>query len=150
MPASMRSLGRLMFCLSAVLIGARGWALRCKAHLQACQTAVAEATEKLQEAQTALQEVQASFQEDALALTPWMNALFATADLGLTTLAVGPGTWPSTPAASVFTAKDGAEATEGAEKMLAAFQKRFALERGPGKTNVRPRLRPSQAQSALL
>ena len=104
---------------------------------QACQTAVAEATEKLQEAQAALQEVQASFQEDPLALTPWMNALFATADLGLTTMAVGPGAWPATAAAAVFTARDGAEATEGTERMLAAFQKRYALERGPGNTNVR-------------
>jgi hypothetical protein len=99
--------------------------------MQAREAAVAEASEKLQEAQTAFAELQASFFDDPLALTPWMNTLFDTADMGLTTLVVGPGTWPASDAASLFSKKDGAEATEGTEKMLAVFRKRYVLERGP-------------------
>jgi hypothetical protein len=66
-----------------------------------------------------------------------MNALFDTADMGLTTLIVGPGMWPANNAATLFTKADGAEATEGTEKMLAAFRKRYALERGPDTLSVR-------------
>lgn len=105
--------------------------------LQAAQNAVDEVREQLSTAQTAFDELKASFAEDSTALTGWMNALFAIADMGITTFTVGSAGWPFCAAATAFSEKDGSEATEGIEKMLSVFQKRYARERGAGTTQVR-------------
>lgn len=104
--------------------------------LQAAQNAVDEVREQLTTAQATFDELRASFMEDATALTGWMNALFAIADMGITTFTVGGETWPLCAAATAFSEKDGSEATDGVEKMLSAFQKRYARERGAGTTQA--------------
>ena len=108
--------------------------------LQAAQTAADEVKGQLEEAQTAFTELKASFAEDPTSLTPWMNAMFATADLGVSTFAVGGATWPHSAASATFSRSDGAEAMEGVVKMLAAFRKRFLLERGAESMQVRYQL----------
>lgn len=104
--------------------------------LQACQTAYDDAKAQLDEAQTAFNELKATFAEDPTALTSWMNALFDIADAGVTTFTVGGPAWPYTAPEAANGRKDGGEAVEGVERMLAAFQKRYAAERGAGTTQV--------------
>ena len=109
----------------------------CMNVVQAAQAAFDEVKGQLDEAQAAFTELKASFADDPTALTAWMNALFATADMGLTSFTVGGPAWPYCAASSAFSAKDGSEATAGVERMLAAFRKRYALERGAGSTQAR-------------
>jgi hypothetical protein len=104
--------------------------------VQAAQAAVDEVKALLLEAQAAFTDLKASFAADPTALTVWMNALFATADMGVTTFSIGGPAWPHCAAAATFSAKDGSEATEGVERMLAAFRKRYELERGVGAMQV--------------
>lgn len=98
--------------------------------LQALQAKIEEANSALEEAQSALFDLKASFQDDPQALTPWMNTLFDTADLGVTTFSACGSFWPRADLTAVFSRSHGAEHTAGGEKVLAAFRKRFMLERG--------------------
>lgn len=58
-----------------------------------------------------------------------MNSLFSTLDLGVTTFAVAGSLLP-TDLKKAFSERHGVEVTEGIEKLLVAFKKRCALERG--------------------
>eukprot|EP00892_Ulva_mutabilis_P009012 jgi/Ulvmu1/6483/UM003_0114.1 len=97
---------------------------------EALQAKIDEATSALEEAQTAFSDLKASFQDDPQALTPWMNTLFDTADLGVTTFSACGSFWPRADLTTVFSASHGAERTTGAERVLATFRKRYILERG--------------------
>lgn len=98
--------------------------------MQALQAKIDEITASLEEAQGAFTDIKASFQDDPLALTPWMNALFDTADLGVTTFSAAGRFWPRAPLSAVLSTTHGAEASAAAEKVLGAFRKRYAAERG--------------------
>lgn len=98
--------------------------------LQALQAKIDEINPSLEEAQAAFTELKASFQDDPQALTPWMNSLFDTADLGVTTFLASGSFWPRAPFSDVLSTAHGAAHTAGPEKLLSAFRKRYVLERG--------------------
>jgi hypothetical protein len=105
--------------------------------MQAMQTAIDEVKAKYEEAVTAFTELKASFAEDATSLVPWMSALFTMADMGVTTFTVAHDFWPHCDLTKAFSTADGVELTGGIEKMLAAFKKRYELERGKDSIQVR-------------
>lgn len=98
--------------------------------MQALQAKIDEHNSALEDAQTAFTELKASFQDDPHALTAWMNSLFDTADLGVTTFVASGSFWPRAPLPTVFSTTHGAEHTASLEKLLASFRRRFVAERG--------------------
>lgn len=118
--------------------------------LQGLQAKIDELTAAMEEAQTAFTELKASFQDDPQALTPWMNALFHTADLGVTTFSACGSFWPRADLRAVFSRSHGAEHTSGPAKLLAAFRKRFILERGAAAApQIIFRVAPNALRSAV-
>lgn len=131
---------------------------------QASSTELASLHAELGEAESALAELQATFNSDPLALASWMQALFTLADEGFTALeARGPEWMHAQDLTAVLGDAQVPAVSAPAEHLLAAFKRRFELERGAARqgrgtsgTNdagagvLQPSLSPSPALKVIL
>jgi len=104
---------------------------------------VEEAKAKLGEMEASAGELKASFEPEPTALVPWMQALFALVDGGVSTLDVTPVAYPHAALRPLMTADNVNSIYDGAEKVLGKFLARYKLERGAGKVQVLVRLLPN-------